>query len=207
MEGTDDMKSLLHKLVRATLVAGLSLVATFSAVADDGPPGIVRITKPSTAAVTSQRVTQASFGHGGGLFGQPCGGDCQYSSGCPQGFDGQYGSRCPHGFGFGHGGCPSCQRRCCNNQCSKDMIDYFRCKFGYFIPTGAGGAGVPFAGKYSRVYPQDPHYFDQQDGQAWGAQGYGMPMAVPLAPVVGHTYNYGWGSPSSRLTPISRPAY
>jgi len=87
------------------------------------------------------------------------------------------------------------------------MVDYFRCKFGYFIPTGAGGAGVPFAGKYSRVYPQDPYYFDQRDGQAWGAQGYGVPIAVPLAPVVGHTYNYGWGTPSSRLTPVSRPAY
>ena len=87
------------------------------------------------------------------------------------------------------------------------MVDYFRCKFGYFIPTGAGGAGVPLAGKYSRVYPQDPYYFDQRDGQAWGAQGYGVPLAVPLAPTVGHTYNYGWGIPSSRLTPVSRPAY
>ena len=89
----------------------------------------------------------------------------------------------------------------------QDMCDYFRCKFGYFIPTGAGGAGVPWVGKYSRVYPQDPHYFDQRDGQAWAAQGYGAPIAVPLAPVVGHTYNYGWGIPSSRLTPVSRPAY
>jgi len=25
--------------------------------------------------------------------------------------------------------------------------------------------------------------------------------------VVGHTYNYGWGIPSSRLTPVSRPNY
>ena len=87
------------------------------------------------------------------------------------------------------------------------MIDYFHCKFGYFIPTGAGGVGVPPFGKYARVYPQDPYYFDQRDGQVWGAQGYGLPMAVPLAPTVGHAYNYSWGTPSARLTPISRPAY
>jgi len=28
---------------------------------------------------------------------------------------------------------------------------------------------------------------------------------VPMAPVVNHTYNYGWGIPSSRLTPVSHP--
>ena len=214
------MKSLLQKLVRATVVTGLSLVATFNAVAQEDLPGIVRITKPSTAAVTSQNVTQTGFRHGGYQGGANCdcqaGSTCQTGSTCQSGVcqsgmcrNGsrcQFGGRCPHGFGLGHG-CPSCQSGCCRNQCSQDMIDYFRCKFGYFIPTGAGGAGVPFAGKYSRVYPQDPYYFDQRDGQAWGAQGYGMPMAVPLAPTVGHTYNYGWGSPSSRLTPVSRPAY
>ena len=206
MEGTDDMKSLLQKLVRASVVAGLSLVATFSAVAQDEAPGIVRITKPSTAAVRSPQVMQTGFAHGQSPCPESTNGDCPQASGYRHGFGCQYG-RCPHGMGFGHGGCPTCQSGCCRNQCSQGMVDYFRCKFGYFIPTGAGGAGAPFCGKYSRVYPQDPHYFDQRDGQAWGAQGYGLPMAVPLAPVVGHTYNYGWGSPSSRLTPISRPAY
>ena len=88
----------------------------------------------------------------------------------------------------------------------QDMINYFRCKFGYFIPTGCGGAGCPPIGHYSRVYPQDPHYFDGRDGQTWAAQGYGVPIAVPLAPVVGHQYNYSWGTPASRLTPISRVA-
>jgi len=84
---------------------------------------------------------------------------------------------------------------------------YLRCKFGYFLPTGCGGAGCPPFGHYGRVYPQDPWYFDGRDGQLWAAQGYGVPVAVPLAPVVGHTYNYGWGVPSSRLTPVSRPNY
>ncbi len=186
------MKSLLQKLVRASVVAGLSLVAALNAVAQDDSPGIVRISKPSTAQVTSRQVTPASFGHGH-FHGAP-----SYGSDCQNG---------PYGPG-GQGGCPTCQSGCYGRHPnSQAMCDYFRCKFGYFIPTGGGGAGVPLAGKYSRVYPQDPYYFDQRDGQAWGAQGYGMPMAVPLAPTVGHTYNYGWGTPSSRLTPVSRPAY
>jgi hypothetical protein len=210
------MKSLLQKLVRATAAAGLSLVALMSAVAQDDAPGIVRISKPSTAAVQSGRVSQASFGHRGQHASSvPCDGEngslCQDGSGCPHGSACRLGHGCRYGHGFGHGlghGCwPSCHTGCCRNQCSQDMVNYFRCKFGYFIPTGAGGAGVPLAGHYSRVYPQDPYHFDQRDGQAWGAQGYGIPMAVPLAPVVGHTYNYGWGTPSSRLTPVSRPAY
>jgi len=86
------------------------------------------------------------------------------------------------------------------------MVNYFACKFGYFIPTGNGGAGAPYFGHYARVYPQDVNHFDQRDGQLYGAQGYGAPIAVPLAPVVGHTYNYGWGVPSSRLTPVSNVA-
>ena len=210
------MKSLLQKLVRASLVAGFGLVATFNANAQESP-GMVRITKPKTAEVQSAReVIQARFAHqshGGGRSN--C--DCQASgsmtqsgcphTGCPNG-NCQFGN-CQHGncqFGGCHfGGCNGCNG-CCN-QNGRAMAEYFRCKFGYFIPTGAGGAGVPLAGKYSRVYPQDPYYFDQRDGQAWGAQGYGIPMSVPLAPTVGHAYNYGWGSPSSRLTPISRPAY
>jgi hypothetical protein len=88
----------------------------------------------------------------------------------------------------------------------QDMINYFRCKFGYLIPTGNGGAGTPPLGKYSRVYPEDPGYFDQRDGMLWGAQGYGTPIAVPLAPVVSHQWNYSWGTPASRLTPVSRIA-
>jgi len=87
------------------------------------------------------------------------------------------------------------------------MIDYLHCKFGYFIPTGGGGQGLPWVGHYSRVYPVNPYYNDSRDGQVWAAQGYGIPISVPLAPVVGHTYEYGWGVPSSRLVPVSHPAY
>lgn len=194
------MKSLLQKLVRASVVAGLSLVATLSALGQEGSPandspGIVRISKPSTAAVSGNRVTPASFGQCGS-HGTRSDCDCQRGTGYSQG-------GCPSAYG----GCRQCNSGCCRNPNGQAMCDYFRCKFGYFIPTGAGGAGVPFAGKYARVYPQDPYYFDQRDGQVWGAQGYGIPIAVPLAPTVGHAYNYSWGTPSSRLTPISRPAY
>lgn len=184
------MKSILWNLVRTSLVAGLSLIASLNAFGQEDAPGIVRISQQSTAQVQAKRVQPASFHHGswqqgGSQFGN---GECDF---CDSG------SSCRHGFG-------SCGGSCCNKQ---DIANYFRCKFGCFIPTGAGGVGVPVCGKYARVYPQDPHYFDQRDGQVWAAQGYGVPMAVPLAPVVGHTYNYGWGTPSSRLTPVSHPAY
>ncbi len=83
---------------------------------------------------------------------------------------------------------------------------YLKCKFGYFIPDGCGGGGCAPFGCYSIVYPADPasmQYSDARDGMIYAAQGYGGPVSVPLAPNVRHTYNYGWGVPSSRLTPIS----
>jgi hypothetical protein len=71
-------------------------------------------------------------------------------------------------------------------------------------PTGAG-QGQPLFGHYKIVYPVNPWYFDGRDGQVYAAEGYGGPVSVPLAPVVTQQYNYGWGVPSSRITPISRP--
>jgi hypothetical protein len=82
---------------------------------------------------------------------------------------------------------------------------WMRHKFGYFVPTGCNGKGCPPMGHYSMVYPVDPSYFDQRDGQVYAASGHGGPVSVPLAPVVNHTYNYGWGVPSSRLTPVLHP--
>lgn len=70
-------------------------------------------------------------------------------------------------------------------------------------PTGC--CETALAGKYHIVYTTDPNYADQRDGGLYSAQGYGVPVTVPLAPNVRHTYNYGWGIPSSRLTPISHP--
>jgi hypothetical protein len=79
-----------------------------------------------------------------------------------------------------------------------------RRKFGYFIPSGDCGQGLPWTGHYGLVYPLNPDYFDPRDGRIYAAQGYGTPIATPLAPNVDFTYNYGWGIPSSRLTPVSR---
>lgn len=96
--------------------------------------------------------------------------------------------------------------RCRNEHINAQIRDHLNCKFGYFIPTGCCGTGCPIAGRYRMVYAVDPNYADGRDGQLYSAQGYGVPMAVPLAPTVGHTYNYSWGLPASRLTPISNVA-
>ena len=61
-------------------------------------------------------------------------------------------------------------------------------------------------GTYNHVYAVNPGYSDRREGQVWAAAGTGVPTAVPLAPNVRHTMEYGWGLPSSRLVPISRPA-
>ncbi|MEZ6057972.1 MAG: hypothetical protein R3C01_14835 [Planctomycetaceae bacterium] len=75
----------------------------------------------------------------------------------------------------------------------------------YFLPSGSCGKGSPPFGHYDMVYPVDPNYFDQRDGQIYAAQGYGGPVSMPLPPVVTHAYNYSWGIPSSRLTHIAHP--
>ncbi len=76
-------------------------------------------------------------------------------------------------------------------------------KLAYFTPMGNGGEGAPPFGCYDMVYAASPNYSDPRDSQLWAAQGYGVPIAVPLAPTVRHTMNYSNGIPSSRLTPIS----
>jgi hypothetical protein len=130
----------------------------------------------------------------------------------PDGYvDGWYGD-CPPGgkarrfFGKGPGPCPMCGGYHHGTGCPHDVFNYFGCKLGFLFPTGGGGAGSPYHGWYSRVYPQDVGYADPRDGRLWAAQGYGIPVSVPLAPTVSHTYNYSWGIPASRLTPISNIA-
>jgi|GEM_PF-1781965 len=78
------------------------------------------------------------------------------------------------------------------------------CQGGY-CPGGCyGGACGLHCGGWRRpcIIPLDPGYYDARDTRAYSAQGYGLPVSVPMAPVVKYTYNYGWGVPSSRLTPI-----
>jgi hypothetical protein len=62
----------------------------------------------------------------------------------------------------------------------------------------------PQFGAYTMAYETNPWYFDKRDGAVYAALGYGQPLAMPLAPTVHHTYNFGWGTPVSRLTPIWR---
>jgi hypothetical protein len=63
---------------------------------------------------------------------------------------------------------------------------------------------LPSTGAYSVAYPTNPNYFDPRDGRIYAAQGYGQPIAQPLAPNVEMIYNYSHGFPGSRLTPVSR---
>jgi len=182
------------------------LLSLTSAVASE--PGVVRISKKaSTPTIRAQSPAiqqvqgiqqvscpecQRGFSGGGHMHG---GMSPAHSSGMVHSHEELHGD-----FNF-DGDCDYCVKS------HRDpMLEYLKCKFGFLIPTGCGGAGCPPFGKYARVYPQDPSYFDQRDGQAYGASGYGVPVSVPLAPVVGHTYNYSWGTPSSRLTPVSRLA-
>ena len=76
------------------------------------------------------------------------------------------------------------------------------CLFGWMVPSGCCGQGCPPFGCYHVTYADEPGYADSRDGQAYGVQGYGVPLTVPLAPNVHQSYNYSWGTPSSRLTPI-----
>ena len=57
-----------------------------------------------------------------------------------------------------------------------------------------------YSERYPRSYvPVDPGYCDPRDQLLYSAQGYNVPVTVPLAPVC-RAYNYGWGVPSARLT-------
>jgi len=102
--------------------------------------------------------------------------------------------------GCGNPNCPECRGggAGCQDNWLWRKLGYFRC-------TGSCGQGTPLVGHYSMVYPVNPNHFDPRDGQVYSSQVFNSPVAVPLAPVVHHTYNYGWGVPSSRLTPVSHP--
>jgi hypothetical protein len=132
----------------------------------------------------------SSYGSGSGHF-------------CPlhrksnmHGYYGQeYCEECPED----HCDCPVCHfKRCCKMPfCHLCDCLYSDCKGGW-------QREIPRYGFYHLAYPVNPYHFDQRDGRIYAAQGYGYPIGSPLAPNVEHTYNYGWGLPSSRLSPVSR---
>ena len=230
------MKSLWKNLVQSALVVGLAVSMTGTLVAQDsGQAGIVRISRPKLSDVAANRqVTPTSAmmmnESCNTAAGSPSSVGCDPSSsgmgsGYTNGAQGSQYTEYPADSGWGsgfhrhtRGHSAAFNKMCFGNSCQpggmyyhdpsgQAMCEYFKCKFGYFIPTGGGGAGLPWVGHYSRVYPVTPYHSDARDGQVWAAQGYGIPISVPLAPVVGHTYEYGLGVPSSRLVPVSNPAY
>ncbi len=214
------------------LAWGLMLVAgSVAQAAEPEAAGVVRISKPAAGHVqqvsqvqtVSDAATVTIRGQSTEITPVGCK-ECEagvydgYSHGGHASHGGHFRSK-DHYYGdgdceackggkFGHRGewCDVCGKYHGGSGKGGAAFEYFKCKFGYFFPTGCGGAGCPPIGRYARVYPQDPGYFDQRDGQLYGAAGYGTPIAVPLAPVVSHQYNYSWGVPSSRLTPVSRIA-
>lgn len=140
---------------------------------------------------------------------------------CDSGYAGSSyaaGATCSTGCGCG---CPGngCNTGCLGRMfggraasCSCDVCDYcgkgqgatlFDRLFGCMTPSGACAQGAPLLGKYQITYAHQPDWADPRDSQAWAAQGYGMPITVPTAPVVRFTYNYSHGTPASRLTPLS----
>jgi hypothetical protein len=198
-------------------LAGLVVaLATFGAtVGADDSVGIVRISDrkapvvrgqspdiPLAPPVEQEPAIQPAAGEIQQISG-PCTtspGQCQ-SGNCPNVTYGPvvYDDSCR--MRRGRCGNPDC-RECRGGLCSDGWL---RRKLGYFWCTGSCGQGTPLIGKYNMVYPDNPNYFDSRDGYIYSSQVFNAPTGVPLAPVVHHTYNYGWGVPSSRLTPVSHP--
>jgi len=69
---------------------------------------------------------------------------------------------------------------------------------------GGNGHRRRYLSDYRRRYcrPEPFSRNDCRDQYINSQQGYGVPVTVPLAPVVCKQYNYGWGLPSSRLTHV-----
>jgi len=65
-----------------------------------------------------------------------------------------------------------------------------------------GYSGGSYGGSVrSGVYPAIGYYYDVRDTQTYAAQGYHVPVTVPIPPIT-RAYNYGWGIPSTRLSPV-----
>ncbi len=131
-----------------------------------------------------------------------CGEAC-CSNGCGCGCSGKE-SSCLFGRIFGgpksRCSCDSCDycgkgKSGCRSGKSRSLLDSMCCS--------GSCCESPLCGKYQITYANQPAYADARDGMAWAAQGYGMPITVPTAPVVRYSYNYSHGTPASRLTPLS----
>ena len=211
----------------ATTCVSLLTALTVSASADDTTAGVViieaQIPQDSSTPAPEARVQvrNAAWKSGATLVADGSASDnssgaspqAECGPGCPGGCEDTcptyvYGNSQPCLYTADCNGCGSgnCLTKCWHSQSLQYVARNRGTSWplaGWLIPTGCGGSGCPHTGKYSIVYAQNPSYFDQRDGMQWSAQGYGTPVTVPLAPVVRHQFNYGWGIPSSRVTPIS----
>lgn len=113
-----------------------------------------------------------------------------------------------------------CNGNCGHVHCTSDLAEAtwnFRMRNAQtsqwlFGRRGCGGCGGRLAscrlfwwdlGRKKDIIAVNPDYYDGRDTELYATQMYGVPTAVPLAPVVRDSYNYGWGMPSSRLTPVA----
>ncbi len=78
------------------------------------------------------------------------------------------------------------------------------CPYCYGRGWGSGwgsGSGSNWGRGSGSLYVNNSYYYDVRDTRLYSAQKFNVPVTVPVAPVV-RTYNYGWGIPSARLSPI-----
>lgn len=208
-KGLVNAMKLLNRMAGIVVVCTAFIAAT--ANAQEPTAGVVRISDQD--AVGSQMQLQSYAVHseiGCDTNGSDTCESCDSCESC----NGHCGHRglfhdlfCMHRY---RGDCPRCQHQHYNANCphcKNGNCPYHHGKkgkaqnrYGYFRPANL----APF-GCYTIAYPINPGYTDQRDGGLYSAQGYGVNVSVPLAPNVGATYNYGWGVPSSRLTPVSNP--
>ncbi len=215
------------------LATGLFVLATAASAEAAGPisVGTIRISSQTTRpdpAPPQMQYTPDVYGTGqpGNLAlqnppysGHGCN-SCQGCNSCSTGNCGQTCRRKGTWWGLCHGfncagecwkNAVDCPDDCEGGSCEGGEYDpavaraeRLRRRYGYFCPEGCCGKGCPRIGTYHMAYSVYPPYSDPRDHRIYAAHGYGVPMAVPLAPNVRHTYNFSWGIPASRLTPVSR---
>lgn len=100
----------------------------------------------------------------------------------------------------------ACRFQQWQNDCAAKRADCgrrFRCNLSFLRPLTYWDAGCK-----TDIIALDPGYSHPSDASGvYAAQGFNGPVTIPLAPNVRDSYNYSWGIPSSRLTPVAGPAY
>lgn len=185
------MKTRHWKTGRAMLVAGLLAMPSLSASVRGGdqPSGVQQAAvQVDSAAPVQPQIVQVEW--------QPGPPPVAYNGGA---YDATTGAYCPPGSSNPYSWHGS---RAANRLAWHVVYADARFRTNFLNALGFNRPPCTWKWTHTSVYPADPGYYDPRDGRAYSAQGYGVPMSVPLAPNVKYTYNYGWGVPSSRLTPV-----